>query len=154
MIPMYESLSLYIGGKFTSGDSGAAHDVINPSKDAVLAKLPLAKRPELDAALAAADKGFKQWRKVSANERSKILRKAADLLRTGSDDTARVLPLERGKVLVEAKMERAPPAEVIEWMAEEARRAYGRITPARTDGVRNMVLLEPVGPVAGFSPWN
>jgi succinate-semialdehyde dehydrogenase/glutarate-semialdehyde dehydrogenase len=151
---MYEELSLYIDGKFTQGNSGVTSDVLNPSKDTVLGKLPHAKKPELDAALAAADRSYKEWKRVSAYERSKILRKAADLLRARSDDIAKVLTQEQGKVLVEAKMEVQGAADIIDWFAEEGRRAYGRIIPARADGVRNMVVMEPIGPVAGFAPWN
>ena len=151
---MYENLDLYIDGKFTKGSSGVTSDVLNPSKDAVLGKLPHAKKPELDAALAAADKGYKEWKRVSAFERSKILRKAADLLRARSDDIAKVLTLEQGKVLIEAKIEVQGAADIIDWFAEEGRRAYGRIIPARADGVRNLVIMEPIGPVAGFAPWN
>ena len=151
---MYEELSLYIDGKFTQGNSGVTSDVLNPSKDTVLGKLPHAKKPELDAALAAADRSYKEWKRVSAYERSKILRKAADLLRARSDDIAKVLTQEQRKVLVEAKMEVQGAADIIDWFAEEGRRAYGRIIPARADGVRNMVVMEPIGPVAGFAPWN
>lgn len=151
---MYENLELYIDGKFTKGSSGATHEVVNPSKDSVLGKLPLAKKAELDAALKAADKGFKEWKRVSSYERAKILRKAADNVRARADDIAKVLTQEQGKVLAEAKMEVISSADIIDWFADEGRRAYGRIIPARADGVRNMVILEPVGVVAGFAPWN
>jgi succinate-semialdehyde dehydrogenase/glutarate-semialdehyde dehydrogenase len=151
---MYENLQLYIDGKFTSGSSGASSNVINPAKDQVLGTLPHAKKAELDAALAAADKGFKTWKRVSAYERAKILRKAADLVRARADDIAKVLTQEQGKVLAEARLEVQGAADVIDWFAEEGRRAYGRIIPARADGVRNMVIMEPIGPVAGFAPWN
>ncbi|MEO1793426.1 MAG: NAD-dependent succinate-semialdehyde dehydrogenase, partial [Pseudomonadota bacterium] len=107
-----------------------------------------------DRALAAAARAFKDWKKTPAVERSKILRKAADLLRERSDRIAELMTLEQGKVLAEAKLEIAGCAEVIEWFAEEGRRTYGRIIPARTDGVRQMVIMEPVGVVAGFCPWN
>jgi len=151
---MYENLSLYIDGKFTSGSSSVTSDVINPANDAVLAKLPHAKKAELDAALAAADKGFKEWKRVSAYERAKILRKAADLVRERTEDIAKVLTQEQGKILIEARLEVQGAADITDWFAEEGRRAYGRIIPARADGVRNMVIMEPVGPVAGFAPWN
>ncbi len=151
---MYENFSLYIDGKFTAGDSGVTSDVINPANDSVLAKLPHAKKAELDAALAAADKGFKEWKRVSAYERAKILRKAADLVRERTDDIAKVLTQEQGKILIEARLEVQGAADIIDWFAEEGRRAYGRIIPARADGVRNMVIMEPIGPVAGFAPWN
>jgi succinate-semialdehyde dehydrogenase / glutarate-semialdehyde dehydrogenase len=150
----YENLSLFIDGKMTSGDSGAASDVLNPSTNAVLARLPHAKRPELDKALAAASKGFKTWKAVNSFERAKILRKAADLMRARVEDIGRVLTLEQGKTFMESKVEILAGADITDWFADEGRRAYGRIIPARADGVRNMVIMEPVGPVAGFSPWN
>ena len=150
----YEKLDLFIDGTFTGGSSGAASDVVNPANDAVLARLPHAKRPELDKAIAAADKGFKTWKRVSSFERARVLRKAADLMRERVDDIARVLTLEQGKPLQESKIEILAGADITDWFADEGRRAYGRIIPARADGVRNMVIMEPVGPVAGFSPWN
>ena len=152
--PAYEKLDLYIDGKFTQGQSGVSSDVINPAKAVAIAKLPHAKKAELDAAVKAAEKGFAVWRKTSAVERSKILRKAADLIRQRADEIAAVLTQEQGKPLAEAKMEVLSSAEITEWFAEEGRRAYGRIIPARADGVRNMVIMEPVGVVAGFAPWN
>ena len=151
---MYEDLKLYIDGEFTAGNSGVGEDVLNPSTDAVLAHVPHAKQAELDAAVKAAEKGFAVWRKTSAFERSNALRKAADLMRARADDIARAMTLEQGKVNVEAKLEVMMSADVIDWFAEEGRRAYGRIIPARADGVRQMVIPEPVGIVAGFSPWN
>ena len=151
---MYENLDLYIDGKLTKGTSGVGQDVRNPAKDTVLAHLPHAKKAEMDAALAAADRAFKDWRRVSSFERSKILRKTADLVRQRADAIANVLTQEQGKVLAEAKMEVLGAADVIDWFAEEGRRAYGRIIPARADGIRNMVILEPIGVVAGFAPWN
>ena len=91
---------------------------------------------------------------MSAFERGKILRKAADLVRARADEIAKVLTQEQGKILAEAKLELISGADIIDWFAGEGQRAYGRIIPARADGVRNMVILEPIGPVAGFSPWN
>jgi succinate-semialdehyde dehydrogenase/glutarate-semialdehyde dehydrogenase len=149
-----ERLDHYIDGKWVQPSSGRSQDVMNPAKNTPLAKLGHASKADLDKALAAAQKGFKAWSKVSSYERAKVLRKAADLVRARTDDIARVLTLEQGKVLAEAKLEVAVSADVIDWFAEEGRRAYGRIIPARADGVRNMVILEPIGPVAGFCPWN
>jgi succinate-semialdehyde dehydrogenase/glutarate-semialdehyde dehydrogenase len=110
--------------------------------------------PDLDRALAAAEKGFAQWKKVPAFDRSKLLRKAADNLRARAGDIARLMTLEQGKPLAEAKIEAIAGADVIDWFAEEARRVYGRLIPARAEGVYQMSLREPVGPVAAFTPWN
>ena len=151
---MYEDLRLYIDGEFTSGNSGAGEDVLNPANDEVLAHVPHAKQAELDAAVVAAEKGFAEWRKTSAFERYKVMRKAADLMRARADDIGRAMTLEQGKVNLEAKLEVMMSADVIDFFAEEGKRAYGRIIPARVDGVRQMVIPEPVGIVAGFSPWN
>jgi succinate-semialdehyde dehydrogenase/glutarate-semialdehyde dehydrogenase len=151
---MYEDLKLYIDGEFTAGDSGGGEDVVNPSTDAVLGHIPHAKQAEMDKAVAAAEKGYAQWRKMSAFERYKIMRAAADLMRARADDIARAMTLEQGKVNGEAKLEVLMSADVIDFFAEEGKRAYGRIIPARIDGVRQMVIPEPIGIVAGFSPWN
>ncbi len=110
--------------------------------------------PDLDRALAAAEKGFAVWKKVSAYERSKVMRKAAGLIRERVDMIANLMTQEQGKPLVEAKGELMAGADVIEWFAEEARRAYGRVIPARAEGVYQLVIKEPVGPVAAFTPWN
>jgi succinate-semialdehyde dehydrogenase/glutarate-semialdehyde dehydrogenase len=150
----YETLNHYIDGTWVQPTSGQSQEVMNPAKNTPLATLGYAGRPDLDKAIKAAEKGFATWRKVSAFERSGILRKAANLVRERADDIARVLTLEQGKVLAEAKMEVMSGADVIDWFAEEGKRAYGRIIPARADGVRNMVIQEPVGVVAGFAPWN
>lgn len=149
-----ETLEHYINGAWVQPTSGRHQDVMNPSTNTSLGKLGHASKADLDSALAAAQSGFGTWRRVSAFERCKIMRKAADLVRSRADRIANILTFEQGKLLAEAKMEVLGSADIIEWFAEEGRRAYGRIIPARADGVRNMVMMEPVGPVAGFSPWN
>ena len=147
---MYENLSLYIDGKFGPAGNGRAQDVVNPATGKVLAQLPHATKSDLDQALVAADRAFQKWRKVSAFERGKLLRKAAELVRTRADDIAKVLTQEQGKPLAESRIEVQSSADIIDWYAEEGRRAYGRIIPARLEGVRQMVLQEPVGVVAGI----
>ncbi len=149
-----DKLEHYIDGQWVAASSGKGSDVVNPATNQPIAKLSHASKADLDKALRAAEKGFATWRRVSAYERGKILKKAADLLRSRVDEIARHLTLEQGKVVAEAKVELMGSADIIEWFAEEGRRAYGRIIPARADGVRNMVIMEPVGIVAGFSPWN
>jgi succinate-semialdehyde dehydrogenase/glutarate-semialdehyde dehydrogenase len=151
---MYTSLEHYIDGNWVKPSGDTSQDVMNPATSKAIGQLGHVSRGDLDKALAAADKGFKTWRKVSAFERGRILRKAADLVRTRTDEIAKVLTLEEGKVLMEAKVEVASAADIIDWYAAEGQRAYGRIIPARADGVRNLVVMEPIGVVAGFSPWN
>ena len=150
---MYTTLDHYIDGKWVK-PSGKTLEVYNPANSKVIGELGSVSKGDLDMAIAAAEKGFKQWRKVSAFERGKMLRKIGDLVRARADEIAKVLTMEQGKVLAEAKIEVLMGADIFDWFAAEGQRAYGRIIPARADGVRNMVIMEPIGPVAGFSPWN
>jgi succinate-semialdehyde dehydrogenase / glutarate-semialdehyde dehydrogenase len=151
---MYTSLEHYIDGHWVKASGAKTQEVMNPATSKPIGELAHASKGDLDKALAAADKGFKTWRKVSAFERGKVLRKAADLVRTRADEIAKVLTQEQGKVFMEAKLEVQSAGDILDWYAGEGQRAYGRIIPARADGVRNMVILEPIGPVAAFTPWN
>ncbi len=151
---MYTDLALYIDGQWLNGAGRKGEDVINPATGKALGHLPHASKADLDAALAAAGKGFKVWRETSAYDRSKIMRKAADLLRERFDHVSKVQTQEQGKVYVESRAEVLTSADIIDWYAEEGRRTYGRIIPGRQKGVRQMVVQEPVGIVAAFTPWN
>ncbi|HEY0821601.1 MAG TPA: NAD-dependent succinate-semialdehyde dehydrogenase [Rhizobacter sp.] len=151
---MYTDVSLFIDGEWTAGTSGKSEPILNPATGQVLARLHHAGTAELDRALAAADKGFRQWRAVSAFERYKVLRKAANLMRERADEIAQLMTLEQGKPLAEAKGEVLSAGDLIDWFAEEARRTYGQIVPPRAEGVSQLVIKEPVGPVAAFTPWN
>ncbi|WP_397453202.1 NAD-dependent succinate-semialdehyde dehydrogenase [Pseudomonas sp. NA-150] len=146
--------SLLIDGQWSSGTHERQADVFNPATGELIAKLGLASKDDLDRALRAAQRGFQVWRKTSAYERSKVLRRAADLVRQRSDEIAALITQEQGKPLAEAKLEALGAGDHIDWYAEEGRRAYGRVIPPRARGVRQTVLREPVGPVAAFSPWN
>ena len=150
----YTELSLLIGGEWVAGGGRELLPVINPATEEVLGELPLATRADLDQALAAARDAYPAWRAMPPNERGRILKRAADLLRERADHIARIATMEEGKSLPEARVEAGMAAEIFEWYAEEGRRAYGRVLPQRAPGVRMSVLKEPVGPVAGFAPWN
>jgi acyl-CoA reductase-like NAD-dependent aldehyde dehydrogenase len=150
----YPKLQLYINGEFLSGGGRKEQDILNPATNQVIGKLPHATREDLDAALAAAQKGFETWRRTSPLERGKVLRKVSELIRERKDSIAHGITLDQGKPLTEALMEVMNCAEHPEWHAEEARRIYGRIIPARAEGVRQMVLREPIGVCAAFTPWN
>lgn len=151
---MYESLALYIDGKFIEADGRRQQDIINPATLETLGQLPHATRADLDHALAAAGRAFERWRDTPAVERSRILRRAADLIRERTDHIARNITRDEGKPLREAQSEVQTSIEHLEWHAEEGRRIYGRIIPTRAAGVRHMVLREPVGVCAAFTPWN
>jgi succinate-semialdehyde dehydrogenase/glutarate-semialdehyde dehydrogenase len=151
---MYTELKLFIDGKWLNGEGRKGEDVINPATGKVLAHLPHASTADLDEALAAAAKGFQVWRTTSAYDRAKIMRKAADLLRERAEHVANVQTQEQGKAYGESRIEVLTSADIIDWYAEEGRRAYGRIVPGRQKGVRQIVTQEPVGVVAAFTPWN
>jgi succinate-semialdehyde dehydrogenase/glutarate-semialdehyde dehydrogenase len=151
---MYTDLKLLIDGQWLNGSDRKTEDVVNPATGKVLAKLPHASKADLDAALAAADKGFKVWKAMSAYDRANIMRKAAVLLRERADHVGKVMTMEQGKPFAEARIEALGSADIIEWYAEEGRRAYGRIVPGRQKNVRQIVTQEPVGVVAAFTPWN
>jgi succinate-semialdehyde dehydrogenase/glutarate-semialdehyde dehydrogenase len=151
---MYKDTQLFIDGAWQPALSGRTIDVLDPATEEVIGTVAHAGVEDLDRALAAAEKGFRVWRRTSAFERSKVMRKAADLLRSRVDEVARIMVMEQGKPLAEARMETLGAADTIDWFAEEARRTYGFVVPARAEGVYNLALKEPVGPVAAFTPWN
>ena len=151
---MYPDVSLFIDGQWSKGSSGKADKVLNPATGDPIGEVPHASKADLDRALGAAEKAYQAWRQVSAFDRYKIMRKAADLLRARADDIATMMTLEQGKPVAEAKLEIMNGGDLIDWFAEEGRRAYGRVIPARANGVYQLVIKEPVGPVAGFTPWN
>jgi succinate-semialdehyde dehydrogenase/glutarate-semialdehyde dehydrogenase len=150
----YVDVPLFIAGQWRAGSGGRTIAVINPATGASIGTVAHAEKADLDLALAAADKGFKTWRKVGAFDRYKMMRKAAELLRERADGIARLMTQEQGKPVAEAKMEVMAGADTIDWFAEEARRTYGRIVPSRAEGIQQLVTREPVGPVAAFTPWN
>src|SRR3954447_22702554 len=151
---MYTDLALYINGSWRNGDGRNGEEVLNPATEKPLARLPHASTADLDDALEAAAKGFASWRATSAYDRAKVLRKAANLVRERADKIAQIMTQEQGKVLAESRGEVLVTADIIEWFAEEGRRAYGRIVPGRGKGTRQLVVQEPVGVVAAFTPWN
>ena len=154
MTDTYPNTQLHIAGKWKSAEAGETIDVINPATEEVIGHVAHARVADLDTALEAAESGFHIWKKTSANQRYKTMRKAADLVRSRVDHIAAIMTMEQGKPLAEAKGETLFGAEIIDWFAEESRRTYGRVIPARMDGVTQIVVKEPVGPVAAFTPWN
>jgi succinate-semialdehyde dehydrogenase/glutarate-semialdehyde dehydrogenase len=151
---MYADVSLFIDGGWSKGSGGRTIPVLNPATADEVGTVAHAETSDLERAVEAADKAFKAWRKVPAFDRYKVMRKAADLLRSRADDIAKIMTTEQGKPVLEAKMETLAGADLIDWFAEEGRRAYGRVIPARADGIYQLVVKEPVGPVAAFTPWN
>ncbi|WP_309083556.1 NAD-dependent succinate-semialdehyde dehydrogenase [Chelativorans sp.] len=152
--PSYGEIKLFIDAEWIGAEGRVTEDVINPATGEAIAALPHATAEDLDRAVAAAERAFKTWRTTPAYDRAKILRKAADLLRERVEQLAPRLTMDQGKVIAEARQEFLIAADIFDWTADEGRRAYGRVVPSRIPGVRWLVVKEPVGPVAGFTPWN
>jgi len=151
----YPNTQLFIAGKWQDAADGKTIAVHNPSTGKEIGRVAHAGKADLDRALEAAQKGFEAWRDLPAIERAKAMHRAAALMRERADSIARILTQEQGKPLAEAKVEAMAAADIIEWFADEGLRIYGRIVPSRGNlTVRQLVLKDPVGPVAAFTPWN
>ena len=151
---MYENLGLFIDGEFIQGGGRREQDVLDPATGNVIGKLPHATTADLDRALAAAQRAFESWRTASPMEKSRVLRKVGDLTREQAKEIGRNITLDQGKPLAEAIGEVTRCADHCDWHAEECRRIYGRVIPPRLPNVRQLVLREPVGVCAAFTPWN
>ncbi|SIQ85941.1 succinate semialdehyde dehydrogenase [Rhizobium sp. RU20A] len=150
----YSDVNLHIDGEWRSARAGETLDIIDPATEEVIGKLAHARKADLDEALASTEKGFRIWCNTSPLERSKLMRKAADLLRERVEKIAFLMTREQGKPLAQSKAEILGAADTIDWFAEEGRRTYGQIIPARSADVAQMAIKVPVGPVAAFTPWN
>ncbi|HEV7416320.1 NAD-dependent succinate-semialdehyde dehydrogenase [Tianweitania sediminis] len=143
-----------IGGEWVQADSGATVDVINPATGLKLGTVPKSGRAETKRAIEAANATFLTFRKTSALERSKLLRKLHDAIMDNQDALAELLTLEQGKSLTEAKGEVGASAAYVLWFAEEARRTYGDVVPSPWADRRIIVTKEPTGVIAAITPWN
>jgi succinate-semialdehyde dehydrogenase/glutarate-semialdehyde dehydrogenase len=146
----YPNIELYIDGRWKRADGQA---VLNPADETVLGTVPSATIADLDDAIAAAERGFKVWRKTSPAKRTQIILKAASLIRERVNEMAVAMTMEQGKPIEQARLEILRGCDIIEWDATEGLRMYGRVIPSE-DGMRHTVLRQPIGPVAAFSPWN
>jgi succinate-semialdehyde dehydrogenase/glutarate-semialdehyde dehydrogenase len=146
----YPELQLLIGGEWKSRDG---RPVINPADETAIGAVPHATPADLEAAVAAAQEGFKVWRRNSPAKRAEIIMKAVGIIRSRVEEFAVAMTLEQGKPIAQSRLEILRGCEIIEWDAQEGRRAYGRVIPAEP-GMRHTVLRQPIGPVAAFSPWN
>ena len=150
----YPDTRLLIAGQWRDATGGRKIAVANPATGQTIGHVAHATVADLDAALDAAQKGFAAWRNIPAVERANTMRKAAGLLRERAEAIARLMTQEQGKPLSEARVEVLAGAAIIEWFADEGMRVYGRIVPSRNLAAQQLVLKEPVGPVAAFTPWN
>ncbi len=149
-----KSIGALIGGETVMGGGRATRPVVNPATGDALAQLTLISKEDLADAAERAAAGFVEWSTKTPIVRSGVLRSVADAMRRDASQLARMLTEEQGKTLREANGEVAGAADLFDWLAEEGKRMYGRVVPSRAQEIQQMVLLEPIGPVAAFSPWN
>ena len=142
----------YINGSWHS--STTSFDVINPATNETVVSVSNAGVTETEFAVAAAKNALKAWSAKSANERAQLMRNWFNLMMQHQDDLGRILTLEQGKPLAEAKGEIGYGAAFIEWFAEEGKRVYGETIPGPSGDKRLVVIKQPVGVVASITPWN
>lgn len=147
----YPDLQLYIGGAWRKGSETIP--VLNPADEREIGRLPVASHADLDDALAAAEQGFRIWSRTAPRDRAAVILRAAALMRERIDEIAHAITLEHGKPLQQARLEVIRGCEFFEWDAGEGQRLYGRVIPSGP-GIRYLVMHQPIGTVAAFSPWN
>ncbi|WP_079201266.1 NADP-dependent succinate-semialdehyde dehydrogenase [Pseudomonas sp. CC6-YY-74] len=144
----------YIDGTWLDADSGQTIKVTNPATNEVIGSVPKMGAAETRRAIEAANRALPAWSALTAKERSNKLRRWFELLIENQDDLGRLMTLEQGKPLAEAKGEIVYAASFIEWFAEEAKRIYGDVIPGHQPDKRLIVLKQPIGVTAAITPWN
>ncbi len=150
----YQDTLLMINNEWREAGDAASLSVVNPATGSEIGRVSRATTADLDAALAAAQKGFELWRDTPAVERARLMRAAAQLLRERVEPIATLLTMEQGKPLAEARVEVMSGADTLDYLAEDGRRIAGRIVSPRHVNQQQQVLKQPVGVVAAFTPWN
>ena len=146
----YPQIRMFIDGQWIAQ---VGEPILDPATEEVIGEVPRATLRHLEAATEAAERGFHVWRKMSPVKRGEIILNASKLMRERAKEIAQVITLEQGKPLADAESEVLRGSELIAWDAEEGRRGYGRVIPGE-EKFRQEFLLEPVGPVAAFTPWS
>lgn len=144
----------FLNGEWQDADKGQTIKVTNPANGEVIGTVPKMGTAETRRAIEAAEKALPAWRSLTAKERSGKLRRWFELIIENQDDLARLMTLEQGKPLAEAKGEIVYAASFIEWFAEEAKRVYGDTIPGHQPDKRLIVIKQPIGVTAAITPWN
>jgi len=144
----------FINGEWKDSENFETFEIVNPSDGSIIGTVPNLGEKEVREAITAASNAFSLWKNYSATERAVYLKKWHQLILENTDDLARILTIEQGKPLAEAKEEVLYGASFVEWFAEEARRIYGDVIPGNTKDSRIIVLKQPIGVVGAITPWN
>ena len=143
---------LYIDGAWVKGNGTIP--VIDPSTGSAICEVATAGDSECEAAISAAHRAFPSWAKTAPRVRSEILRKAFEIMVAESDHLAKIVSMENGKVLTDAKGEIAYAAEFFRWFAEEAVRTPGDFRSSPSGDKRILVTHQPIGVSLLITPWN
>lgn len=149
---MEHHADLLIDGRWVEG--GERLSVLNPADEEPIGTASVATQAEVDAAVEAAERAFRAWSRTPPSQRAGLLRAAAQRIRERLDEIARMITLEQGKPLRDARGEVQASIDALEYYAEEARRIFGRTIPTDVPNRRSLVIQQPVGPVAAIGPWN
>ncbi len=144
----------YIDGQWVDADDRSTLDVTNPANGARIGSIPKAGTGETRRAIEAANRAWPAWRDLPARDRSAIVHRWYELMIENQDDLAKIMTLEQGKPLLEAKGEIGYAASFLQWFAEEGKRTYGEVIPAQQTDRRLVVIKQPVGVCAAITPWN
>ena len=148
----YPDTPLYINGRWRGGHAPGL-PVIDPATETRIGTCAAAGARDLDEALASTERGFWKWRQASALERCQIMVRAADLLRERIEPIAHLMTMEQGKPLADARAEVAAAADLIDWFANEGHTGPGKALAPRGQTTQ-LLVKEPVGPVAAFVAWS
>ncbi len=144
----------YIDGRWIDSPNGEVQEIFNPATGEKIGTVPMLGSDETRQAIDAAEAAQKEWAARTAQDRSSVLRRWFELMVENADELARILTMEQGKPLAEAKGEIMYAASFVEWFAEEGKRIYGDIIPTHKPDARLVVIKQPIGVVAAITPWN
>jgi len=144
----------YIAESWVSAKSGKTFNVYDPATLDKIATIPEMGAEDTQLAIAAAHEAFKSYKKTTARQRARWLRKWSDLCMENVDGLALILTLENGKILGEAKAEVTYAASFLEWFAGEAERVHGEVVPVANLNQRILTFKQPLGVAACLAPWN
>jgi succinate-semialdehyde dehydrogenase / glutarate-semialdehyde dehydrogenase len=145
---------LYLGGKWVPAEDDGRFEVLDPSTGEVITTVADATVRDAIRAVDAAECAAASWAATPPRERSEVLRRVFELMTRDADHLARLVTIENGKALSDARGEVTYAAEFFRWYAEEAVRAHGSVTTAPSGANKILVLQQPVGIAVLVTPWN
>ena len=146
---------MYIGGRWVDASNRETSEILDPSSENVIARVPRATVADAETAIKAAREAFDKgpWPRMKAVERGEILRRAATRIRERADELARLESLQMGKLFSEAIVDMSDAAHTFDYYAGLVVEAHGETLEVPGDTM-SMVVREPVGVTVGITPWN